>query len=300
MPISSPIVILDSGLGGLTVAKALRRALPREDLLYFGDTARVPYGSKTAATVTRFVREIISYFEPSDPKHVVIACNTATALALPAITEAFAHRSITGVIEPGAAAALEAVKGKASATIGIIATDATVRSEVYVRTIQARRADVHLLARSTPLLVPIIEEGRTAEDPLVRLALEQYLSPMVGAGIDALVLGCTHYPILKEMIAEMIAPAAVIDSADYCAQDVARRLGSRNLLRDEGEGSLRCFVTDDPLRFTCLASRVVGTELEPARWVSLDELHEKPQSNDAAMVLAGDGAGVALRGMPDR
>jgi len=274
MSISSPIVILDSGLGGLTVARAIREALPREELLYFGDTARVPYGGKTASTVTRFVGEIIGYFRNRQPKHVVIACNTATALALPAVVESFPELSISGVIEPGVCAALEAVQGKIWPTIGIIATDATIRSESYVRAIQARRSDVHLHARATPLLVPIIEEGRQGDDPLVRLALEQYLAPMLEARVDALVLGCTHYPILKEVIAREIAPAVTIDSAAHCAQDVARRLAERGLLRDEGAGSLQCFVSDDPLRFSMLASRIVGFELAPATWVSLDELHE--------------------------
>src|SRR6266480_2461993 len=144
---SSPIVVLDSGLGGLTVVRALRKALPHEDVLYFGDTARVPYGSKSAETVTTFVRQIISFFRSYEPKHVVIGCNTATAMALSAIRKEFADLPISGVIEPGARAAAEAAGTKEFPLIGIIATEGTIRSKAYEVAIQKRRARARLLAR---------------------------------------------------------------------------------------------------------------------------------------------------------
>ncbi|MGH7213436.1 MAG: glutamate racemase [Tepidisphaeraceae bacterium] len=279
---SSPILVLDSGLGGLTVVRALRATLPHEQVLYFGDTARLPYGSKTAATVTTFVKQIIGHLRPFHPKHVVIACNTASALALPGIRGDFPELTITGVIEPGAKAAITAAGAKQFPVIGIIATEATIRSKAYDHAIHRRRNHAHLLLQPTPLLVPIIEDGRKPDDPLVKLALKQYLGPLVQRGIDVLVLGCTHYPILKDLICRLVGPKVrVIDSAEQCAEDVARRLTAKGLLRSGvGEvlpgstgGSLRCFVTDDPARFARLGSRFLGVEIEPPTWVSPDELY---------------------------
>jgi len=274
---SSPIVVLDSGLGGLTVVRALQAALPHEDLLYFGDTARVPWGSKSPANVCAFVRQIIAYLRPHDPKHVLLACNTATALALPAVRSEFPGLSISGVIDPGARAAIEAAGAKAEPIIGIIATEATVRSKAYERAIHRRRHYARLLLRPAPLLVPIIEEGRTAQDPLVRLALRQYLTPLVERNIDVLVLGCTHYPMLKGLIAQMVGRhVRVIDSAEQCAEDVARRLRTAGLMRGAADariGSrLRCFVTDQSERFALLAARFLQRTVEPPTLVPLDEL----------------------------
>ena len=225
MPTRSPIVVLDSGLGGLTVVRSLRALLPGEDVVYFGDTARLPYGSKSAATVTGFVRQIVSYLRPLNPKHVVVACNTATALALPAVRAAFPDLSVSGVIEPGAKAAVVAAGAKPVPVIGVLATEATVHSKAYERAIHRLRNHARLLLRPAPLLVPIIEEGRREDDPLVRLALRQYLDPLVRRGMDVLVLGCTHYPILRRAVVAAVGPGvAVIDSAEQCAEDVARRL----------------------------------------------------------------------------
>jgi glutamate racemase len=274
---ASPIVVLDSGLGGLTVVRALRQALPHEDILYFGDTARLPYGSKSAGTVTGFVRQIISYFAPQRPKHLVIACNTATALALPTIRSEFAHLAISGVVEPGAKAAVVAAGSKQTPVIGIIATEATIRSRAYERHILRRRQHARLMLRPTPLIVPLIEEGRGEDDPVVALALEQYLRPMVQRGMDVLVLGCTHYPILKPLIARTVGEQVrVIDSAEQCAEDVARRLQAAGLLRGPAvaSGSLRCFVTDDPARFRSLGTRFLGMQIDSPAWVPVDELHE--------------------------
>ncbi len=274
--VNCPIVVLDSGLGGLTVVRALRRALPHEDIVYFGDTARVPYGPKSAATVTTFVHEIISYLLPYDPKHVVIACNTATALALPAVRTAFPYLSISGVIDPGARAAVEAAGQRQHPIIGIIGTEATIRSRAYERAVIRRRQYARLVCLATPLLVPIIEEGRSPDDPLVVMAVEQYLRPMIQRRIDVLVLGCTHYPLYKGLIARVVGPqVAVIDSAEKCAEDVLRRLRASNLQRQPRpeSASLRCFVTDDSPRFATLAARFLGLNVPPPQWVPLEELH---------------------------
>ncbi len=294
-----PIVVIDSGLGGLTVVRALREVLPAEDIAYFGDTARLPYGSKTAGTVSSFVKQIIGYLLPLRPKHAVIACNTATALAMPALRAAYPKLSISGVIEPGAKAAVIAAGAKQVPTIGVIATEATVRSKAYERAIHRRRNHARLLLRPTPLLVPIIEEGRGPDDPLVRLALQQYLSALVRHRIDVLVLGCTHYPVYGPLIREMVgSKVRVIDSAEQCAHDVARRLREGGMMchspdladaaaemaddavapaapaaaREPRSGALRCFVTDDPARFKRLAPRFLGVEIDMPDWVSPDEL----------------------------
>lgn len=275
----SPIVVLDSGLGGLTVVRALRALMPAEDILYFGDTARLPYGSKSSATVAGFVRQIIDYFTDFSPKHVVIACNTATALALSTVRPEFPGLQITGVIDPGAKAAVAAAGAKLVPTIGVIATEATIRSRAYDRAICHRRNHARVILRATPLLAPIIEEGRTAEDPLVRIALRQYLSPFQQRKVEILLLGCTHYPILREAIEQLMGPGVqVIDSAEQCAQDVARRLKRGGLARPmtggHATGFLRTFVTDDPGRFRNLASQFLGSAIDLPTWVAPEKLYE--------------------------
>jgi glutamate racemase len=287
MSSASPIAVLDSGVGGLTVVKALRHLLPREDIIYFGDTARVPYGSKTGATVTSFVRQIVRYLIGYGPKHVVIACNTATALSMKAIREEFKDLSLSGVIEPGARAASRAAGDKTFPVIGIIATEATIRSKAYEHAIARRRHHARLLFKPTPLLVPIIEEGRGAEDPLVRLAVEQYLTPMMKNGMDVLLLGCTHYPMLKGLIARTVGPdVAVIDSAEQCAEDVYRRLLAGGMLRGDAqrEGRMHCFVTDESPRFEALASRFLGFDVGVPTWVPAEDLYRSSEEELTELV----------------
>jgi glutamate racemase len=251
--------------------------LPRDEIVYFGDTARLPYGSKSPATVTGFVKQIIAYLRPLHPKHVVIACNTATALALPAVRGEFPELSISGVIDPGARAAALAAGTKLRPVIGVIATEATIRSKAYNHALYRRRNHALLMTQATPLLAPIIEEGRDAADPLVRLAVRQYICPLVDRGMDVLVLGCTHYPILADLIAEIVGPAVkVIDSAEQCAQDVAARLRALGMMRVSGKNhpSMRCFVTDDPARFSSLGSRFLGVAIDTPQLVSIERLSE--------------------------
>jgi glutamate racemase len=269
---ASPIVVLDSGLGGLTVVRELQRQSPGENIVYFGDTARVPYGTKSPETVAGFVRDIIGYLQRYRPKHVVIACNTATAVALDAMKRQFPHLPITGVIEPGARAAIDAAGNKPVPRIAVIATEATVRSKAYERAIFRRRQHATLFIFPTPLLVPIIEDGRTESDPIVKVALTQYLKPLQTRQLDVLVLGCTHYPIYKGLITTMMG-CPVIDSAEQCAQDVATRLQAAGLSAPAGSsGTLKCFVSDDPIRFRSLAGRFLGTEIELPTRVSPEEL----------------------------
>jgi glutamate racemase len=253
-------------LGGLTVAQALRKALPGEKLIYFGDTANLPYGNKSPKAVTECVRKIIEFLIPMHPKHVVVACNTATAVAMSTIITEFPQLAFSGVIEPGARAAVTAAGSKRVPIIGVIATEATVRSKAYERSILQRRQLTQVLLRATPLLVPMIEEGRTGDDPLVEMALRQYLQSMNQRNVDVLVLGCTHYPLLKSTIAKIVgSKVRLIDSGDECAQDVARRLGRRQLLAsaDESNGSIQTFVTDDPSRFATLAKQFLQMPIDP-------------------------------------
>lgn len=295
---ASPIVVLDSGLGGLTVARALRDVLPLEDLVYFGDTARLPYGSKSPDTVAMFVKQIIAYLRPLNPKHVVIACNTATALALPAVREAFPDMSISGVIEPGSRAAVVAAGAKRVPCIGVLATEATVRSRAYSHAIHRKRHHARVVQQAAPLLVPIIEEGRDIQDPLVHLALKQYLQPMVDHRMQVLVLGCTHYPVLRPVVERMLGNAIpVIDSARLCAEDVTRRLTSQGMLRGlmsdvagskstAAVGQFRCMVTDDPDRFARLAPRFLGRTITPPTLVSTDDLFAQTTGNGVVMESA--------------
>jgi glutamate racemase len=287
-PSGAPILVIDSGLGGLTCVKAVHALLPHEQIVYFGDTARLPYGSKSAETVTTFVKQIIAYLRGFRPKHVLIACNTATALALPALQTHFPDLSISGVVEPGARAAVQAAGAKDAPIIGIIATEATIRSKAYDRAIIRRRQRARLLLRPTPLLVPIIEEGRQMDDLLVQLALEQYLQPLIDRKMDVLVLGCTHYPILKPLIQQIVGMnVRVIDSAEQSAEDVARRLQTAGLLWGDDVSAaalnspasvnsvswLKTFVTDNSPRFAQLASRFLGVRIDTPRWVPPEELH---------------------------
>ncbi len=194
---------------------------------------------------------------------------------MPSLRQEFPDLSISGVIEPGARAAIEAAGQKPRPIIGIIGTEATIRSQAYEQAIVRRRQLARVISQATPLLAPIIEDGRAADDPLVKLALKQYLQPLMTRAIDVLVLGCTHYPIYREAIAAMVGPqVAVIDSAQKTAQDVQRRLSSAKLQRAEGApGGLRCFVTDNSPRFASLARRFLGLEIEPPTLVCPDELH---------------------------
>ena len=269
--VDAPVAVVDSGLGGLTVVRQLRAALPGEHVVYLGDTARVPYGGKGAATVTGFLAQVVAFLRPMRPKHVVVACNTATALALPAVRAMFPDLTLSGVIEPGARAAVAACGDKARPVIGVLATEGTVRSNAYARAVARRRPHAKVVSVAAPLLVPIAEEGRDDTDPLARLALAEYLRPLQARRPDVLVLGCTHYPVFRPLIARaMGAGCAVIDSAERSAQDVARRLANDGSRRPgTAAGSLRCFVTDDPAKFRRLGPRFLGADPGEPTLVSL-------------------------------
>jgi glutamate racemase len=254
------IGIFDSGVGGLTVLHALLDVLPREHLVYLGDTGRHPYGTKSAETVTRYSIENVDFLAARDIKLLVVACNTASAVALDALAARY-PLPIVGVIEPGARAA---VAGTHTGRIGVIGTEATIASGAYPRALRALRPALEIYTRACPLLVPLAEEG-WLDGPIPRGVVETYLGTLRRSGIDTLVLGCTHYPLLKPVISEVIGErVTVIDSAEETARAVAAVLEAQGLDRPQGEGSTSFFVTDVPDRFVRIGQRFLGARVESA------------------------------------
>lgn len=251
----APIGVFDSGIGGLTVAHELIRQLPGESLIYFGDTARVPYGPKSPDTVRRYSREIAAFLQGEGVKAIVIACNTATAHALQALREELTI-PVIGVVEPGARAA---VRASEEGHIGVIGTVGTVKSGAYERAIRALEPDLRITARACPLFVPLIEEGWT-DSEATRLVAQQYLEPLIAADVDTLVLGCTHYPLIKPLLADVLGPSVrLIDSAEETAAETGRVLTERGLRASEGhEATHRFIASDDPLMFLQLGQRFLG------------------------------------------
>lgn len=253
-----PIGVFDSGIGGLTVVRALRALLPNESIFYLGDTARVPYGGKSAPTVERYSLEITAMLLAEDCKTVVVACNTASALALPQL-EATTPVPITGVIRPGAQAAVGATR---NGHIGVIGTRATIKSGAYERALLALDPAVRISARACPLFVPLIEEG-WLQGEITDQIVRQYLAPLVADGVDTLVLGCTHYPLLREAIGQFLGDTVrLVDSAQNCATAVAHLLEKKDLRADPGSsGQLAVALTDPPDAFLDVALKALQLEI---------------------------------------
>ncbi|HEU4711924.1 MAG TPA: glutamate racemase [Pyrinomonadaceae bacterium] len=260
-----PIGIFDSGVGGLTVYRALHERLPNERFVYLGDTARVPYGTKSLATVERYAVENSRFLEVHGIKLLVVACNTASALALPAIRKAV-KVPVMGVIEPGSRAAVEIAGGE---KIGVIATEATVQSHAYARAIAAMGSTVEVIERACPLFVSLAEEGWANSD-VARIVARDYLNEFTTTPVGALVLGCTHYPILRDVISETVgANINLIDSGAATAHDVETLLENADLTHDEPLGLYQerrlCddldhfYVTDAAERFAKVAERFLGS-----------------------------------------
>ncbi len=259
MPRSAPVGVFDSGIGGLTVAHEVIRQLPHESVLYFGDTARVPYGPKSPDTVRRYSREIAGFLRDQGVKSIVIACNTATAHALNVLRDEF-DMPVIGVVEPGARAAVSVTTG---GRIGVIGTVGTIKSGAYERAIRAINPDVFITARACPLFVPLVEEGWTSHEA-TRLIAREYLEPLVAADIDTLVLGCTHYPLLKPLLHEVLGPGVrLIDSAEETAAETARTLaGAQLAAAGDAKPAYRFVASDDPLQFLQLGQRFLGDTIE--------------------------------------
>jgi glutamate racemase len=265
-----PIGIFDSGMGGLTVVRQIHRVLPREDLIYLGDTARVPYGTKSPGTVVRFACEDTQFLIQQEVKAIVVACNTVSAWALPTLEKRF-PLPIFGVILPGVRAALQKTGNQ---HIGVIGTTATIRSKAYSNAILARCDTAKVFARACPLLVPLVEEG-WINHRVTRTVLREYLAPMLRRRIDTLVLGCTHYPLLKQAIRELVDDrVALVDSAESCACYVRERLEQLQMVskKRRRKGLIQPFVTDEVERFDDLAKRFLGVPTEPAWKVDLSAI----------------------------
>jgi len=262
------IGIFDSGVGGLTVLKEVVRVLPQEDTIYLGDTARVPYGTKSPETVVRYSRQIARYLLGRDIKLLVVACNTASAVALSALQQEF-DIPIVGVIEPGARAAVEATS---SGKVGVIGTAGTIASSAYTKAIKRINPEIEVVSRACPLFVPLAEEG-WVDNEVTRLTARIYLEELKLQGVDTLVLGCTHYPILKQVIAEAMGDGVtLVDSAEQTALTVARILGEQELLRPSVEkGNHHYFVTDIPAGFIRVGNRFLGGELGDVYQVNLEQ-----------------------------
>jgi glutamate racemase len=257
----APIGIFDSGVGGLTVFREIARALPHQSLIYLGDSARVPYGTKSPQTVTRYTLEAANHLMQLGIKMLVVACNTATAAALPVLTEKLSI-PVIGVVEPGARAAVERTRGR----IGVIATEGTVRSRAYTNAIKRIDAKVEVIETPAPLFVPLAEEG-WANTHVAREVAEIYLEPLIDSGIDTLVLGCTHYPILRGTIEKVVGDEVqIVDSAETTALIVKHALGESS---GKGEPEHHFLVTDAEERFRRIAAEFLDHEIANLELVTI-------------------------------
>ena len=279
MNADAPVGVFDSGIGGLTVLRALTRALPHERFIYLGDTARLPYGTKSAHTVARYAVQAAQSLAQHDVKGIVIACNTAASVGIDAIRARLGDLPVIGVIEPGAQAAVAATS---NGRIAVIATEATVRGGAYERAILRRRPDAVVTQLSTQLLVALAEEG-LVEGPVAEAVVRHYLGPLFGGPLfdpgsadsveppDTLVLGCTHFPLLSDTIRGVVGPEIrIVDSAETTATAVRTQLQAAGIARPRGTQSLQFMATDGPERFARVGSRFLRRTIEPQRIELID------------------------------
>ncbi|OCT11917.1 glutamate racemase [Paenibacillus pectinilyticus] len=259
------IAVLDSGVGGLTVVKEVMRQLPHEKVIYFGDTARSPYGPRAASEVRHFTRQIVDYLLQFNPKMIVIACNTATAVAIEDI-RARVSIPVVGVISPGARAAIKSTR---SGMIGVIGTDGTIRSQAYETALKMISPDIRVYSEACPLLAPFVERGLFSSESAYDV-VEQSLSPLRGKPIDCLILGCTHYPFLTESISQVMGPeVALISSAEETARDISTILQQRGLLSNSSEMPVhQFFCSGEPVVFKQIALSWLKDQiaLKPVVW----------------------------------
>jgi len=259
------IGIFDSGVGGLTVARELISQLPNEDIIYFGDTARVPYGIKSRETVIKFSIENILFMLKHDVKLICVACNTVSSFALPVIKNHF-RVPIVGVISPGVKEAVYATQNK---RVGVIGTRGTINSRAYESEIKQLDPSVKVIGVSCPLFVPFAEEGLIEGSAVMELA-KTYLKPLKRAGVDAVILGCTHYPLLKPVIKKVMGSSVeLIDSAKQVAIEVKDILSNEGLCNTKGKGSHKFFVSDNPEWFKSLAGRFLGRVVKDVTKVNI-------------------------------
>ncbi|MCS7215400.1 MAG: glutamate racemase [Thermodesulfovibrio sp.] len=262
-----PVGIFDSGVGGLTVLKEISNLIPNEDLIYLGDTARVPYGIRSAETVIRYSIECASFLFKKGIKMLVVACNTSSSVSLEVLKERLPI-SVIGVIEPGVKAALKATK---NGKIGIIGTEATIHSEAYPKKIRQIEPDIQVISKACPLFVPLVEEG-ILEGSIAELIVERYLKELKKSGIDTLILGCTHYPLLKKTIQKYMEGIQLVDSAEEVSREVKKVLSHQGLINEKPDSGEKTFyVTDSPDRFKKIGEIFLNCKIENIFKVSLEE-----------------------------
>ena len=267
---TAPVGVFDSGVGGLTVAREISRQLPNENIVYFGDTARVPYGSKSQNTIIRFSEQIIRFLKTKDVKAIVIACNTASALALDAVRDEF-DLPIMGVVIPGARAAVEATKNR---KVGVVGTDATVQSGMYTKVIHGMAPDITVIEKACPLFVPLVEEG-FKEHPVTGEIIEYYLESMRSTDIDAMILGCTHYPLLRSRIREYMGDKIqIVNPAYETAMDLKRLLKEQGMANDGAtpqHSRFSFYVSDAAEKFRRFANTVMPFDVPTTNVVNIEE-----------------------------
>ncbi|MBC8525697.1 MAG: glutamate racemase [Candidatus Cloacimonetes bacterium] len=268
---NNPIGIFDSGVGGLTVFDAIRRKLPAQDIVYFGDTARVPYGSKSQSTIIRYSFENASFLVRQNIKLLIVACNTSSAYALYELKKKF-DLPIIGVIEPGARKAVEITKNR---RIGIIGTEGTIKSGAYEKAIKRLNENCEIFCKPTPLFVPLVEEN-WIEHSVTKQVIEEYLKDLMNSDIDTLILGCTHYPVLKNMIREVIGnEITLVDSAESVAEEIMRIHLFENYEKSNSKAKYQFFVSDNPQKFEVLGRRILNLDLEDVEMVYFAEMWVK-------------------------
>ncbi len=267
---TAPIGVFDSGVGGLTVAREIMRNLPKEDIVYFGDTARVPYGSKSKDNIIRYSRQIIHFLQTKGVKAIVIACNTASALALDTVKDEF-NIPIIGVVEPGARAALAVTENK---KIGVIGTEATVRSSMYEKIIEGINPEVSVIGKACPLFVPLVEEG-FKKHRVTDEIIDYYLASLKQSDIDALILGCTHYPLLRSKIKEYVGEKITLVNPAYeTAMDLKRILQEMDMENPDIEGdhgSYSFYVSDAADKFKQFANSILPYDIETTKQINIEE-----------------------------
>lgn len=264
----APIGVFDSGVGGLTVAREIMRQLPSENVVYFGDTARVPYGSKSKNNIIRFSRQIIRFLQTKNVKAIVIACNTASALALETVQQEI-DIPIIGVIVPGARAAVnETRNGK----IGVVGTEGTIRSETYTKVICSLRPDFSVIGKPCPLFVPLVEEG-FAKHPITEQVIDYYLSEMKSTDIDTMILGCTHYPLLRSKIMTYFGDSVhIVNPAYETAIDLKEILNKHNIASHSNKaGTYEFYVSDAAEKFTKFANSILPYDVTKTQCINIEE-----------------------------
>ena len=267
---NAPIGVFDSGVGGLTVAREIMRQLPKEKLVYFGDTARVPYGSKSQATIIRYTKQIVRFLQTKQVKAIVVACNTASAFALEEVSSTL-DIPIIGVVKPGAKVAAETTK---NGKIGVIGTEGTIDSKIYTRVIHQQNEKAQVLGKACPLFVPLVEEG-WLNDPVTVQVAQRYLAPLIDTGIDTLIMGCTHYPLIRSTIQEVLGEGVqLINPAYETARTLKQLLEEQDLLNKEdgfSKNQYEFYVSDAAEKFMKFADSILPYDVDTTKLIPIEE-----------------------------